>query len=158
MTNHTLQKQLIQVGATFAGVAVALGAFGAHQLKDLIDETELNTFETGIRYQFYHAISLFLIGGVMRRFDEKTVKQVFQLFVVGILIFSGSLYILATRHITLGDNLKWIGGLTPIGGVCFILGWFLLAFKGYKKTDGTETNPYRHRSRSSKNQEEENSN
>lgn len=135
MTNHTLQKQLIQGGAALAGAAVALGAFGAHKLKDILDEASISAFETAVRYQFYHAIGLLAIGGMLRRLDEKTAKRVAQLFILGIIIFCGSLYIVSTRGVTFGDGVKWMGGLTPVGGASFIAGWVWLAYKGYKPAE-----------------------
>jgi uncharacterized membrane protein YgdD (TMEM256/DUF423 family) len=143
MTNHTLQKQMIQTGAGLAALSIALGAFGAHSLKALISEKALDTFETGVRYQFYHAISIVVIGGMLRRLDEKTAKRIWQLFLLGIFLFSLSLYILSSSSIFTQntEGVLWIGGITPFGGLCFIAGWVLLAIKGYK-LNNDDTRPH----------------
>ncbi len=151
MTNHTLQKQLIQSGAILAATSVLFGAFGAHQLKDAINETSLNNFETGVRYQMFHALAILILASLTRRINERTLKTICQIFYIGIGLFCGSLYILATKEIIFGaeiaDNLRWIAGLTPVGGLSLIIGWLLLAYKGYKKTESTETTrPHRFRS------------
>lgn len=157
MTNHTLQRQMIQSGALLCGIAVALGAFGAHQLKDVLDENALKTFETGIRYQFYHGIAILFLGTSMRRLHEQTVKWVWQLFITGIGLFSLSLYLLATKEIIFGtqiaDNLRWVAGLTPIGGVCFLSGWALLVYKGYHLKQESSSGRV-HRTHRTKNEEE----
>jgi uncharacterized membrane protein YgdD (TMEM256/DUF423 family) len=155
MTNHTLQKNLIQAGAVFAAASVALGALGAHQLKDHISEASLNAFETGVRYQFYHALALIIIGNMMRRLNEKTAKRVAYLFLLGIFLFSGSLYILSIYKIaSISSNyVLWVTGLTPIGGICFVAGWLLLAYNGYKTNSGVSSsgssNSHTHRHRTS---------
>ncbi|MFN5886252.1 MAG: DUF423 domain-containing protein [Bacteroidota bacterium] len=146
MTNHTLQKQLFQIGTSIAGLAVTLGAFGAHALKNSVSESDIAIFETGVKYQFYHALALFMLAVFLRRMDEKTVKQVRLLFSLGIALFCISLYLLATRSLWIGDELKWIGVITPVGGTAFILGWFLLAFRGYKHSSGDESKSSRGRS------------
>ncbi|MFM7661096.1 MAG: DUF423 domain-containing protein, partial [Bacteroidota bacterium] len=82
----------------------------------------------------------------LRRMHEKTVKQVFLLFSFGMALFCASLYLLATRSLWIGDELKWLGAITPVGGISFIFGWFLLALKGYKYTSGEESHKSRSRS------------
>lgn len=154
MTNHTLQKQLFQTGNFLAGLAVVLGAFGAHALKDSISESDIAVFETGVKYQFYHALALLLLAVFLRRMHEKTVKQVFLLFSFGIALFCASLYLLATRSLWIGDKLKWIGAITPVGGISFIFGWFLLALKGYKHSAGEESKSSRNTSQKDYNRTE----
>ena len=150
MTDHTLQKQMIQSGAALSGIAVALGALGAHQLREALDDTAMDAFQTGVRYQFYHAFAILIIGAMLRRVDPKYARPMFQLFIAGIIIFSGSLYVVATRQFTLGDEIRWIGGLTPIGGIFFLAGWAILTFKGYKFMDGSErSHHHTHHSKSS---------
>ncbi|MFI5221366.1 MAG: DUF423 domain-containing protein [Bacteroidia bacterium] len=144
MTNYTLQKQMIQTGAVLCGLAVALGAFGAHELKDRLNEHDLDTYKTAVNYQFLHALAILVIGISLRRLYEKSVKQIYYAFLAGIGVFSGSLYLLATRSLTLGDGLLWIGGITPIGGVAFLAGWGILAYKGYKRGDSDENRHHRH--------------
>lgn len=146
MTNHTLQKQLFQTGSFLAGTALALGAFGAHALREQITDQYLNVYETGVRYQFFHAFALLILAVFLRRLHEKTVKLAFFLFTSGAIIFSGSLYLLSTSMLWYGEDLKWLGGITPIGGVALITGWLLMAVNGYKYTSSEES----HSSRSSR--------
>lgn len=120
-------KNIFAAGAFLAGITIAIGAFGAHGLKDLVDESALLTFETGVRYQMYHAIAI-LILAFIPLVDLKIKKTVFWLFVVGILLFSCSIYLLSLNVLLPFDAAK-IGFITPIGGLCFILGWFWLGFK-----------------------------
>jgi uncharacterized membrane protein YgdD (TMEM256/DUF423 family) len=151
MTNHTLQKKIIQTGAVFAAFSVALGALGAHQLKDLISESSLNAFETGVRYLFYHSLALIVISSIMRKLDEKTVTRVLYLFLLGMLLFSGSLFLLSTYTLFFSNSnyVLWLAELTPIGGLCFIAGWLLLAYNGYKTPSGISSGSSNHRHRRS---------
>lgn len=110
------------LGAIFAGLAVGAGAFGAHALRDMVDPRMLATFETAVRYQFYHALAILVIslwGGV--RF-----KIPVYAFTIGILLFSGSLYGLVLTE------QRWFGPITPIGGLSFLVGWGILAFQLFK--------------------------
>ena len=159
MTDHTLQKQMIQTGAAFCGLSVAFGAIGAHLLKDKIDEHAIDTFQIAIRYQFYHAFTILVIGAMLRKFSPKYAKLTYQLFLYGIIIFCGSLYILSLRSLLFngnGDGLLFIGGLTPLGGVLFISGWAILTFKGYKASDGPRESSHNYRRHSSSNEKNEN--
>jgi uncharacterized membrane protein YgdD (TMEM256/DUF423 family) len=137
MTNHTLLKAVFQTGVLLAATAVALGAFAAHSLKDSLSDGDLRIFETGVRYQFIHAGAILFLAAFIRRLHQKVMIQAFTLFWLGILIFSGSLYLLATHNLWTTTNVKWIGLFTPVGGLFFIAGWILLAAKGYKVTDGS---------------------
>lgn len=105
-------------------ISIVVGAFGAHALKKLIDANALVTFETGVRYQMYHALFLLFIA-TNNMIKEKTKKIVHILVIVGILFFSGSIYLLATNAITSFD-FKVIGFITPIGGLLLIIAWILL--------------------------------
>src|SRR5437868_850550 len=127
MTNHTLQKQMFRSGAALAALAVALGAFGTNQLAELIGDSEIIIFDTGIRYHLYHSLAIVLLSSLLRKLNEKTARMAWQFFIFGIIIFSGSLYLLATRNLTFGNNLMWLGGLAPMGGILFALGWGVLA-------------------------------
>lgn len=106
-------------GSIFAGLAVALGAFGAHAMKAHYASDDLHTFETGVRYQMYHALAL-IACGALNRTGMHTVTAS-RLFAGGIVLFSGSLYGLVFTHS------KWLGPITPIGGVLFLAGWVSLA-------------------------------
>jgi uncharacterized membrane protein YgdD (TMEM256/DUF423 family) len=111
------------LGALLGGIAVALGAFGAHALQKRLAPQKLNTFEIGVRYQFYHALPLLAVGLVGMVHQESTLLAISGwLFVAGVIGFSGSLYWLAF------DGPRWLGPVTPLGGLAFIVGWVLLAF------------------------------
>jgi uncharacterized membrane protein YgdD (TMEM256/DUF423 family) len=137
MSNKTLQKQLLATGGIVCGLSVALGAIASHALKEKISAEHLAVFQTGVTYQFYHGLGILLMMGMYRRLNTSVVKRVLYIFTTGIVLFSGSLYLLATREITLGDMIKIIGPVTPLGGILFIIGWVYLAFFGYK-----ENNPH----------------
>lgn len=139
MTNSTLQRNMIQAGAAFAGVAVILGALGSHELKNVLNEADKLTFETAVKYHFYHALGLLAIGYGARRLKDNVGKTVFTLFVVGIILFSGSLYLLSTSKLWAEDRIEWLGAIAPLGGVSLVAGWFYLALKGYKPSSSEET-------------------
>lgn len=116
-------NKIIQVGAIFGALAVGIGAFGAHGLADMLEmHGRTATFETGVKYHFYHALALVFVGIVGHLSStKKWLTWSSYGFIAGIIIFSGSLYILSLTGIT------WLGAITPIGGVAFILGWIFLA-------------------------------
>lgn len=134
MTNHTLQKSLFQLSCVLIGTAVILGAFGAHGLKQIVSEKEIQTFKTGIQYHIIHAFGILILALSLRRFDESVIRKVCYLFLAGIMLFSGSLYVMVLTHIQgiEQNGLGIIGLVTPLGGLCFIVGWFYLAIKGYR--------------------------
>jgi len=106
--------------AIFGFLSVALGAFGAHSLKNILDEYGKSIYEKAVLYQMFHTVALFAVG-VMQHLNKETSFSVAGWgFFVGIILFSGSLYLLATTGI------KWLGAITPIGGVAFLFGWFWL--------------------------------
>lgn len=107
-------------------LAIALGAFGAHALKQIIDEKSLSIFETGVRYQYYHVVALCITAIVYKDFPHRLLQWAGRSFGVGIVLFSGSLYALALANLSANPGLKWIGAITPLGGLCFIIGWVLL--------------------------------
>lgn len=115
------------LGAIFGLLGVAAGAFGAHSLKAVLSVDELAVFETAARYQMYHASALMLAGVAEVHFRAPTFRRAAWLFTAGILLFSGSLYALAL------SGVRWLGALTPLGGVAFILGWGLLAWGCWKE-------------------------
>lgn len=132
MTNSTLQRQLIQAGSAFAGLAVTAGALGSHLLKDLIDGSDRNMWETAVRYHLIHSVALLILGIGLRRINDAAGRTCFVSFVAGIFLFSGCLYLQASSIIWAGERVKWFGTVVPFGGVSFIAGWFYLAVKGYK--------------------------
>ncbi len=108
-------------GAIFMALAVLLGAFGAHGLKNVLSPDMLAIYKTGVEYQFYHALGLLLIGVISTKFDSKWIRWSTILLVTGIIVFSGSLYTLAI------SGVKVLGAITPIGGLSFVAGWICLA-------------------------------
>ncbi|SMF12318.1 Uncharacterized membrane protein YgdD, TMEM256/DUF423 family [Alteromonadaceae bacterium Bs31] len=114
----TFQKIFLLVGTAGAALAVVLGAFGAHGLKGSLSEALLNAYQTGVQYQFYHSLALLLVAILLRQGLEGTWILVSgALFIAGLLFFSGSLYALA-----LGGP-RWLGPITPLGGLMFIAAW-----------------------------------
>lgn len=126
-----MDKKIISTGAIFGMIAIILGAFGAHALKKVLSIEALSTFETGVKYQMYHALFLVLIG-TLNELSLKAKKIIYNLVVFGVLFFSGSIYLLATNSLTSFD-FKVIGFITPIGGLLLILGWGVLFFNFVKK-------------------------
>lgn len=122
-----MHKRFLTCGALLAGLAVALGAFGAHGLKKLVPPETVATFETGVKYQMYHALALLLAGLIAERLASVWLKRAAWCFLIGILLFSGSLYLLTALKATDSVGLGGLGIITPIGGVFFIAGWISLA-------------------------------
>jgi len=119
-----MERKIISSALILGITAIILGAFGAHALKKELTVDELNTFETGVKYQMYHALFLLFLGMTVL-VDDKVKKKIFQLVVVGIVFFSGSIYFLATKTIT-GIDFKPLGIITPIGGTLLIVAWAAL--------------------------------
>lgn len=113
------------LGALSAAISVAAGAFGAHALRARLEPSQLVTFETAARYQMYHALALLLVAALAERAGPRA-ETAGWLFVAGTLFFSGSLYALVLT------GTRWLGAITPIGGVCFIAGWVLLAWSAMR--------------------------
>jgi uncharacterized membrane protein YgdD (TMEM256/DUF423 family) len=114
-------------GALLAGAGVGLGAFGAHGLKSKVTAELLAVFEVGVRYQIYHALALMAVAWATTRWPGAWVNASGWLFLVGIVVFSGSLYVMTFT------GQRWLGAITPIGGLCFILGWIALAIGALAK-------------------------
>ncbi|HNU87350.1 MAG TPA: DUF423 domain-containing protein [Ferruginibacter sp.] len=120
-----MQKIFLRTVAITGAMAVALGAFGAHGLKKILDAELLPVFETAVRYQFYHVFALLGVGILYKEFPGKFMQWAGYLFITGMILFSGSLYLLCyVKHNQL--SLNWIGAITPFGGAAFIAGWLLL--------------------------------
>ena len=120
-----MYRQAMIASTLFAALAVILGAFGAHALKAVLPPEQLMVFETGVRYQFYHSFALVICGIVYPALPFKLVKNAAALFIAGIALFSGSLYAMVLLSIK-GLSIGLVGILTPLGGLCFIIGWVLL--------------------------------
>jgi len=130
-----MHKIFLITAALLGGFAVLLGAFAAHQLKTLVSADVLLIFETAVKYQMYHALALLATGILYQQFPVKQLHLAGNLFIAGIILFSGSLYLLCFfkhQHIAA----LWVGAVTPFGGLCFIAGWLLLALGIAKKTTG----------------------
>jgi uncharacterized membrane protein YgdD (TMEM256/DUF423 family) len=122
----------IRLAAILGALAVILGAFGAHSLERLISPDSLNTFETGVRYHFYHTIMIAIVTILLHFREIKIWRTAAWLFAIGILLFSGSIYLLSIREIV---NLgSWLGPITPIGGTLFIAGWICLLIGTFRST------------------------
>ncbi len=122
-----MARLFLVIASIFGALAVAGGAFGAHALKGKLTETALGSFETGVRYQMYHAIALLLVAVLITQYpDIKGLAVTGWCFVAGIFLFSGSLYGLSLMSI------KALGPVTPLGGVAFIAGWIVLALSSAK--------------------------
>ena len=121
-----MDKKILSTGAVFGMIAIILGAFGAHALKKVLTIEQLVTFETGVRYQMYHALFLLFIG-LLPNLSQKAKNSIYYLVVFGVLFFSGSIYLLATNNLTSFD-FRVIGFVTPIGGFLLISAWGMLIF------------------------------
>lgn len=122
--NQIMNKKIILSAAVFGLVAVILGAFGAHGLKDRISSDSLENWRTAVDYQFYHTFALLFLA-TFSRARNSLINLSYVCFTVGILLFCGSLYLLSTKDIT-GLQTRILGPITPIGGLFFIVGWFSL--------------------------------
>lgn len=129
-----MNRTILITGAVLGVIAIALGAFGAHGLKTLVSVESQQSFETAVRYQMYHALFLLFVGS-STVLSQKSKHRIYLLALLGVLIFSGSIYGLSTMEIS-GINFKRIGFITPIGGALLIASWFLMLLsfvKGSKK-------------------------
>lgn len=128
-------KKLITIGVLGA-IAVALGALGAHALKlkmneGIITADQLNGFDTAVKYQMYHTLALFGLLMLSKHIQSKLINYAYYFFLTGIIMFSGSLYLLCTRNLWQAEWLKVLGPITPIGGLFFIAGWACIALIGF---------------------------
>jgi len=128
--NH---KIFLQIGSLYAFLGVILGAFGAHALKSQLTPDRLISFETGVRYQMYHALALLIVALLFQYLDERLLRIIGWLFTFGTILFSGSIYLLACRDMIGLTTYKWLGPITPIGGTLLIIGWGLLLWASFKK-------------------------
>jgi uncharacterized membrane protein YgdD (TMEM256/DUF423 family) len=126
-----MNRRIILTASFFGAVAVMFGAFGAHSLKNVLSADQLVTWTKGIEYQFYHTFALLFLS-TFARFRTKLVDISYFCFTIGIILFSGSLYLLATREITQLGFVNIIGPVTPLGGLLLIVGWVMLFFAALK--------------------------
>ena len=118
----------ITIGAIFGGTAVALGAFGAHALKGAIEPRMLEVFQTAVRYQMFHVVAFFVTGVLYQKNPTGVLEKAGYCFLFGTLAFSLSLYALSL------SGIKWLGAITPLGGVLLMIGWFLLTLYSIKNS------------------------
>lgn len=123
----SMDRKIIITAAVFGMIAILFGAFGAHALKKVLEADQLISFETGVRYQMYHAFFLLFIG-IYQGITQKTKKTIYILVLLGVLFFSGSIYLLTTRNITSID-ISSFALITPVGGMLLIFAWVLLIIK-----------------------------
>jgi len=121
-----VDRLFFALGSLCAFIAVALGAFASHGLKSRLDPAALATFEIGVRYQMYHALALLAVAWACTRWPGVWANAAGWLFVAGIVVFSGSLYALAL------SGVRWLGAITPLGGIAFLAGWLCLAWAALK--------------------------
>jgi uncharacterized membrane protein YgdD (TMEM256/DUF423 family) len=126
-----MNNKIIATAAFFGMTAIILGAFGAHALKAVLTTDQLSTFETGVKYQIYHALFLLFLG-LNTQLQEKTKRIILNLTTIGVIFFSGSIYLLATDNLN-SFNFKTIGFITPIGGLLLIVSWGILIWNFLKK-------------------------
>lgn len=122
-----MDKKILFTAGILGMTAILFGAFGAHALKEVLTQEQLNTFETGVKYQMYHSLFLVFLG-MNQSIVEKVKKQIFVLISLGTLLFSFSIYLLATMPVS-GVNFKPFGIVTPIGGLLLILGWLFFSLQ-----------------------------
>ena len=121
-----MNKYFLKIGAFLGALTIIFGAFAAHAIKSRVNVETLSIFETGVRYQMYHVFAIFIVGILYKEFPYKSLAWAGNLFVAGIILFSGSLYLLTYFKSIGSGNMNWLGAVTPFGGICFILGWSLI--------------------------------
>lgn len=133
-------KKLLVACSVLGVLAVSLGAFGAHGLKSVLPPEKIATYTTGITYHFYHTLALVLAAILYKMSNSKWYVWSAWCFIIGILLFSGSLYLLSTRELIGLVTYKWLGPITPIGGVLFIVGWAFLGVGAYTNNGSDAAN------------------
>ncbi|MCB0410632.1 MAG: DUF423 domain-containing protein [Flavobacteriales bacterium] len=128
-----MNRSILIKGASLGCVAVILGALGAHALKNMLTPDQLASFEIGVKYQMYHAILLVALAFYIKKEPSKYISSTINLMFFGVILFSGSIYLLTLKNILAIEFLKFAGPITPIGGILLVIGWFLLILEGFKK-------------------------
>lgn len=127
-----MNKQIIVTAAIYGLLAVVTGAFGAHALKNKLDASQLEVWHTAVQYQFYHVFAILFLSTLNPQ-GNNLLEWSYYFFSFGIVLFSGSLYLLATRDLLGTSWIKFLGPITPLGGLLFILGWVTLGLGALKK-------------------------
>jgi len=129
-----MHKSLVAAAALLGGIGVALGAFGAHGLQSATsDEKIIHGFQTGVQYQVYHALALLALAVIIEKLPGKLAVWSARCFIIGTILFSGSLYLITFLKIQGSSAVSFVGPVTPLGGVFFIAGWLFLFFAAIKK-------------------------
>jgi len=123
-----VRATFLRIGIVVAGLAVALGAFGAHALRQRLSAADLAIFETGVRYQMYHGLALLAVALLLAQQASPWLDRAGWAFTIGIVLFSGSLYVLVL------SGQRWLGAVTPFGGVAFLAGWLCFAIGAWRAT------------------------
>lgn len=126
-----MTRKLVTLAAFFGLIAIILGAFGAHGLKKFLTDAQLTSFETGVKYQMYHALFLLLVAQ-LSTISEKQKRYIGILVTIGVFFFSGSIYLLATQPLS-GTDFSFLGPITPVGGLFLITAWLLTALYSIKQ-------------------------
>lgn len=136
-----MHRTYLKIATLVGALSVVMGAFGAHKLKQLVSADLVSTFQTGVTYQFYHAFALMAVGILYKRYKNTWMDWAGRLFIIGIILFSGSLYLLTALQATRDIGLEGFGILTPIGGVLLVAGWvsFFLAIPSGQKKEYSES-------------------
>lgn len=129
-----MRKTFFRAGTLLGLTAVMIGAFGAHGLKEHLTPEQLTSFETGVRYQFYHALALLFLFVLMYKRKNNLINYSGYLFIAGTILFSGSIYLLGLRNV-MGFSASWLGPITPIGGSLLIIGWLLLFLSSFRDNE-----------------------
>jgi uncharacterized membrane protein YgdD (TMEM256/DUF423 family) len=130
-----MHRKIYFAAAIFGVLAVAIGAFGSHLLKSRLSDANFAVFQTGVQYHFYHVFALLITGLFYRNYKHNFFNYAATCFGVGILFFSFSLYIMKLTTLTSDGEEKWLGYLTPLGGVLFIIGWVFIAIYFIKERE-----------------------
>jgi uncharacterized membrane protein YgdD (TMEM256/DUF423 family) len=126
-----MNKQIIITGAIFGALAVIAGAFGAHGLQALLTPKRLQVWQTAVTYQFYHVFALLFLS-TFTRFKNNLIVACYYFFTIGIIFFCGSLYLLSVGPLIKLTNIIWLGPITPLGGLLFIIGWITMGFAAFR--------------------------
>ena len=121
-----MHKGYLKTAALLGALSVLLGAFAAHGLRKMVEEHTVASFETGVRYQFYHVFALTMVAILYKDISNQLIVRAGLFFIIGIFFFSGSLYLLTIKAAMGISGLDWLGPITPIGGLFFIVGWLCL--------------------------------
>lgn len=134
-----MHKGFLKVALVMGALSVMMGAFGAHALKDLVSQRVTVTFETAVRYQFYHVFALLVVAILYKEFNRPWLKAAGYCIIAGFLLFCGSLYMLCYVQAIVSPGYKWLGPITPLGGVAFIAGWVCMLVAVFRTRSGAGT-------------------